>query len=226
MRYKKLKSLFRDSRVFGAPYEYLRKLKIKYSIKRDGIKSLAEVTKALNSEGVLAFADFGTLLGLVREKGLLRHDLDIDVGVLTTSTDNSKDIERVLCGIGYKKSREFTINGVVKEQSYVKKVKVDIQYYSIDSIENMMYCYLFYNPGHNRFETKWNSVMKKCPVVKEIKQIPIKEHNIFIPTNAEEILVYKYGPNWMCPDKGWVYWQGPNTYNAEEIGILKSIYLP
>lgn len=200
--------------------------RIRHTLQKKGLVVLSEVTGKLNESGITAFSDFGTLLGIVREGALLEHDLDMDVGVVLSEPNRNTVISKVFDSMGYIKSREFTVNGDIKEQSYIKNgIKVDIQYYFRDDDKELMYCYLFYNPSRDSRETKWKSVIKKCPMVNQVENITVQGNNIFIPKNAEAILRYKYGSNWRTPDKGWVYWEGPNTYPREEFGVLDSIYL-
>lgn len=215
-----LYSFFRS--VDGSLVNKIKKGLKRHSIQKHGLSYLSEVTKALNERGILSFADFGTLLGIIREQGLLKHDLDIDVGVMITSETDYRTISSVMEKLHYVKSREFTIDGRVKEQSYFRKfIKVDLQYYTGDPEDSaLMNCYLFYNPGRDPSETRWKSVVKKCPRVKSVRSVAVQGHPIDVPDNAEDILVYKYGPNWKKPDKGWVYWEGPNTYPSDAIGDL------
>lgn len=221
-----LKEMLRDSRVFGGLYQRVRTKRIRYHLQKSGLKSLEEVNEYLKRAGIVSFADFGTLLGIVRNGNLLKHDLDMDVGVLITSDKSYETIIDVFDRLGYKCVRRFTVNGELKEFSFSKNsVKVDIQCYYPDDDPNLMFCYLFYNPGDDRKNTEWKSVIKRCPLVKKVKSVPINGSNISIPDNAEDILSYKYGENWRIPDKGWVYWEGPNTYPSNEIGHLEATYL-
>ena len=211
--------------VDGSLVNRMKKKLKRYAIQKHGLSDLSRVTKTLNEAGILSFADFGTLLGIIREQGLLKHDLDIDVGVMIVSDADYRAINSVMEKLRFVKSREFTIDGRVKEQSYFKRfIKVDLQYYTIAPEDStLMNCYLFYNPGRDPSETKWKSVVKKCPRVKSVRSVTVQGYPIDVPDNAEDILVYKYGANWKKPDKGWVYWEGPNTYPSDAIGDLSKI---
>ena len=161
-------------------------------------------------------------MGFVREHSILKHDMDMDIGIIVNDSSVYSIIKKVFNNMGFKKVREFTIDGGIKEQSYVKNyVKIDIQYYFQDDNDKYMFCYLFYNPSGNRLATEWKTVLKKCPIVHKLRTISINNNRISIPYNAEALLEFKYGDNWRNPDKGWVYWEGPNTYMVSDIGVLK-----
>ncbi|MCR5502326.1 MAG: hypothetical protein K6F53_04915 [Lachnospiraceae bacterium] len=198
--------------------------KIKKEAKRvltqmNGLKYLAQVNEKLGELDLISFADFGTLLGIVRENGLLKNDLDVDVGVLALSDEVFAKVEQTLSGMGFHKHKEITIRGAIKKQAYRKHhVTVDIEYYFPDADSALMYCYLFYIPPDSTDYDHRKCVIKKCPRVTETEKVSIHRQTVLIPRNPEKILEYKYGTNWKIPDKGWVYWEGPNTYPTDEIG--------
>lgn len=200
-------------------YQELKKKAKAFVTQVNGIKYLSQVNKRLLDKGIVSFADFGTLLGIIRENHLLKNDFDVDVGVLASSEDVFKIVDQTLIDMGYRKYKEVTIDGEIKKQAYWKKhINMDIEYYFEDSDDNLMYCYLFYAPPHTEDRSYRKCVIKKCPKVTKTKEIIIKNKPVFIPENSEEILVYKYGENWRIPDGGWVYWEGPNTYPSDKIG--------
>ncbi len=195
-----------------------------FCVQKYGIKEIETIVTALNNEGLCSFVDFGTLLGLMREGHLLKHDADIDIGIVQESDNAIKKADSILESFGYTLYREFTVAGVIKEQSYMRNhIKIDLQLYTPEENTETMYCYLFYTPENDSKAKQWKSVIKKCPLVEKTRIIQIDNHRIFIPEKAEEILEYKYGSNWKVPDKSWVYWEGPNTYPVEENGFLKSV---
>ena len=200
-----------------------KKRRIK-QIQKLGIEELEKVTNTLNNSGICAFADFGTLLGLMREGGPLKHDADMDVGIILQNDNTVKEADFCLKSLGYKRFRQFSINDSIKERSYIKNhVKMDLQFYTVEEETGLMFCYLFYNKPIDIKKKYWKSVIKKCPLVEDIKTINIKNHLIYVPKNAEDILRYKYGDSWRIPDKSWVYWEGPNTFTVNDIGVFQSI---
>lgn len=189
--------------------------------KKNGLKYLSEVTEALNDGGVTAFATFGSLLGLIREGGILKHDRDIDIGVIYESSETYAAIETIFENMGFCRTHEFSVNGEAKERSYTKRhIKIDIHYYLKDEDTKLMFCWLFYGPIPDTCNREWYSVIKECPRVSKLRILRSGRHRIYVPENAEELLEYKYGKNWRIPDKGWSYWEGPNTVKMDEIGVF------
>lgn len=196
----------------------------KIYVHKYGLREVGIITSAFQQVGICAFADFGTLLGLIREGKLLAGDADIDIGVVEKNGKEIKRADSILEAMGYRLCREFTVKGQIKEQSYMKNhVRVDLQVYCEEDPDTMN-CYLFYNPRKDPKEKYWKSVIKKCPIVNATKTINIEHHQIRVPVNAEEILTYKYGENWRVPDRSWDYWKGPNTYPSKGLGFVRSIY--
>ncbi len=195
-----------------------------YNVQKHGIEAVETINAAFKKQGIVSFADFGTLLGLLREKRLLKHDWDIDLGVVLENPNTLAAADSILQGLGYKMIREFTVDGDIKEQSYNKNhIKIDLQLYYNDDNPELMYCYLFYHPTRDTREKNWKCVIKKCPKVTQLKTFEVNNHQVSIPKNAEEVIRYKYGDNWRIPDKSWVYWEGPNTYKVDKTGLLRSI---
>ncbi len=214
-----MKEILKKNRYIVSLYENLVKTRARVMLRIFGLKYLERIMHILYREKILSFVDFGSLLGIIREGDLLKHDLDIDIGIINATFDTQQKICEIFKSQGFKKSREFTVRSSITEQSYIKHyVKIDIQYYFYDN--DNIYCYLFYDPSIASNRTRWKSVIKKCPEISSCKSVVIRNKVIFVPENAEEILEFKYGNNWRTPDKGWKYWEGPNTYPSSETGLL------
>lgn len=83
------------------------KLNQKKRVFRRNAKLLLEKLKeALDSNGILFWLEFGTLLGAYREHGFIKHDYDLDIGVFFQNTTMVYD---VLTKAGFKLIREFKV---------------------------------------------------------------------------------------------------------------------
>lgn len=196
------------------------------NIQKNGYAVLEETLDMLNDiENVKAFADFGTLLGLVREKGLLKHDLDIDTAVLGRP-NLYRYVTMLMERNGYELWREYIYNGKVVEQSYhYKDTKVDINYYEYRG--KGVNTWLFYRDPDKKYKNNNRNIVRMdYSLIDEIKTIKIKGKDIAIPANAEQILEEKYGKNWRTPDKGWIYWQSPAATKLEEDGYFINYKYP
>ena len=231
----RLKNALRNNAFTGNYYNKASKAVKLRRVQKKGLRLAAEITTILNSAGFLAFPDFGTLLGIVREGGLLKGDLDIDIGVAPVCYDErirTGTIQKALEKRGFILFRELSVDEKIKEQTYLKnKVRCDIQYYYPTS-DDLMHCYLFYDresicpenrAGCNLPEGihayKMKCCIKTCPRVSSLKEVKAGDTTLFIPENSEELLAYKYGDSWRVPDSKWKYWEGPNTTKISDSGL-------
>lgn len=197
----------------------ITKQKKRAAIQAHGLSLIEFIQSLLMSIDVKSFADFGTLLGIIREGRLLAHDMDVDIGVIL---NDSLDIHRVRLLMernGFKLWRQYIYGEKVVEESYtLKGLKVDLNYYQIS--ESKSNTWLFYTkPGHiyGKVNERHIVEMTYAPI-KEMEVVDVNGVNIVIPRNAEQILHEKYGASWRTPDTGWIYWQSPAAARLEELG--------
>ena len=179
------------------------------NIQENGYDVLEETLNTLNSiPNVKAFADFGTMLGIVRENALLKHDLDMDIAVLGEKGLYNY-VTMLLERQGYKLWREYIFDDRIVEQSYhYKNIKVDINYYEYS--EKGVMTWLFYRDPNKKYKNNKRDIVRMdYSMIDTLKTVTIKEKEISIPENATTILEEKYGKNWQVPDKNWIYWQSP-----------------
>lgn len=212
--------------------EYLEKRNIKIKTKRlttnekkriavqtFGMELIEFVQDILMKENIRSFADFGTLLGIIREGKLLAHDLDADIGVIL---NDPMDIHRVRIAMernGFKLWRRYVNGEQVVEESYLMKdLKVDLNFYQMGS--DYAKTWLFYTKPGYQYEEKYHRhiVEMTYSPIGEMKTINVNGCNIAIPENAEQLLEEKYGKTWRTPDKGWIYWQSPAATPIDGIG--------
>ncbi len=194
----------------------------RYYIQKNGMSVLNEVQTILSELGITSFADFGTCLGLVREGALLKHDLDMDIGVIATPEEREK-IRTTLERRGFKLWRQYYYQGNPVEDSYhYRKVKVDLNFYEMT--DDYSRTWLFYTkPGH-KYENNWTRhvVQMTYSPIRGVKYEEFDGSPIALPENPELLMTEKYGPTWRTPDKGWIYWESPAAEKLEEIGYFKT----
>jgi phosphorylcholine metabolism protein LicD/glycosyltransferase involved in cell wall biosynthesis len=183
---------------------------------RYGVEALALALRLIEARGLVAFADFGTLLGLVRDGRLIPGDLDIDIGVLRPSATAGADLRAHLRNHGFVLWREYSLAGQVAEESYHlfvakgARVKIDINYY--DSDDAASWTHLFFRDPTETYLPRERSVVRVLgPRIQTTERFGEGPHDLRIPSNAEAILAAKYGPGWRVPDASWRYWQGPGS---------------
>ena len=188
-------------------------------IQINGYEVLEDIFKIMDSLDVLTFADFGTLLGLIREGKLLSHDLDMDIGLIDNKNVGIQKIEAFLKQNGFILWRTYFLNDKIVEQSYYYKgIKVDFNYYESDKKHS--YTWLFYRDPKKKYKENRDVVKMTYSKIDKMKQIVINDRKISIPSNAKTILKEKYGPNWTVPDKKWIYWQSPAATKIDGEGYF------
>jgi len=190
-------------------------------VQKNGMQVLYDANMAFKKVGVEYFADFGTLLGLVREKGLIANDLDVDVGIFLN--DVSLDtFNYALYSKGFKILREYYYEGNIVGQSWMyMDVKLGICFYQREG-KNMKGHLFFKNPGQKYIKNHRNVVELYYSLVKEYKNIKIDGKSYVIPKNDIQIIEEKYGKNWKVPDKDWVYWDSEAVRRKDGIGYFKT----
>ena len=176
--------------------------------RKNALDVLSKFHKCMEENKLFYTLSFGTLLGAVRERGFIKHDMDIDV--IMWSKDYSNLIRKSLSSAGFKLSHEFLVeNGQEgREETYtLNGVSIDI-FYIYDN--GQTYCCDFLTP--NDCPTFQISMQKYGYVIPRRVIMPFKygRHltsfenlKLYIPDNATELLEFRYGKDYMTPKKNW-----------------------
>ena len=189
------------------------------SLQKYGLEVLDELRSIFDELGILNFADFGTLLGLKREKILLSHDLDLDYGIINEDF-NREDINLKLERMGFRLWRHYLYNDIIVQSSYYyKTIKVDINFYQVKN--DRLKTWLFYRkPKTSYNNNERNIVEMNYDNITKTKSITVNGYSINIPQNSISFLKQKYGESWETPDKNWIYWDSPSGKLLDEIGYF------
>ncbi|UYI80109.1 MAG: LicD family protein [Fusobacterium varium] len=143
--------------------------------------------------------EYGTLLGVIREKGIIKHDYDIDIGILETNV-NKKELENILKINGFKKVKEILADNKITEQKYIfKNFEVDIDFYFFYKEKEVIKGYAY---EWLTFEEKYLAYM--CTFSNfQIKYYEIKEKKVRVPKNFNKHLLEYYGEDYLIPNKNW-----------------------
>lgn len=184
---------------------------------------LEKLKLIFNDLDVEYFVDFGTLLGFVRDGGFMSHDLDLDIGV-STDQEGQYRVLAALQASGFKLWRQYQYEGKTLEESYHyrdvitgRRLKFDINYYEHTKKHSKTWLF-FSTPQHQLRPRQRNIVEMKYSRIPSISSINIKGYDIPIPSNAQQLLAEKYGPNWETPDLGWIYWKSPAATQLKNTG--------
>ncbi len=192
--------------------------KKRQAIQKNGIAIIALVQRLLKEIGIESFADFGTMLGIIREGKLLSHDLDIDMGVIVKEKVDLDRIRLHLEKFGFNIWRQYFYGDMIVEESYrFSNLKIDLNYYKISDTDSKTW--LFYREPDVEYPDNLRNIVEMTySPIKEFTTVELAGEQIRIPANAEQLLVEKYGPTWRTPDKGWIYWLSPAAEKIPEMG--------
>ena len=174
--------------------------------KEEAVSLLQLFTKVLNDNNIIAWLDYGTLLGYYREHDFIPHDCDLDCG---SYVSNQPAIRRLLLAAGFKLVREFhSLNdGGIEECYMYKHTTIDVFYYR--EKDSVLLC-----NGFRPVETvHFFSLRKRIPAMVEEYAMPnsgfesavYKNCRVWIPKHIEEYLKWNYGDGFMIPDPSFKY---------------------
>lgn len=202
--------------LYGKYVKYL-KWRMKRALHKNGYTIIKEVHDLLQPNGYDCFADFGMLLGFVREHGFLKHDDDIDFSIRASKVDQK--MVRLLLKRGYKFFRAFEFEGKLTELSFYRKgVSVDFFFYFED--DNGSYYYV-YMPDKNLpiNDPRWRVRRADRPRLGKVKSYEIHGVCTQIVENWDEMLTAHYG-NWRVPDTKWDYTTDPRRKDIPGWGMV------
>ncbi len=177
-----------------------------------GAGVLKEFDSLMTSNGYSYSVFFGTLLGAVREKGFIRHDLDIDVCVWMKDID-VEAFHQLLEENGFKWQRTFLIDGGKRgrEETFSKNgVDIDIFYICSDEVCDSYVCCFKRVEGCTTLEQsmeRYGYVATRrldMPVNSDVVRLPFGNIEVNAISNAREFLSVCYGADYMTPDAGYV----------------------
>ncbi len=197
-------------KIFQPTYQKFknhRKAKVRCKMRQFGLEVLKDFDECLSSNNYEYSLAYGSMLGAVREKGFIKHDLDIDVYMW--AEDYSENLEVLLKQNGFKLVHRFLVeDGTLgREETYCKNgVDIDI-FYLYPAIDMYPYACAFSplagtvtwkqsQEKYGRVEvTRW-----QAPVTREYVRMKFETLTLNVSNNWDEILKYTYGDDYLIPD--------------------------
>ena len=195
-------------------YRYKRYLndKVVNNFKENGLDIIKEYDEIMTKSGYNYFLIFGSLLGAVREKGLIKHDLDLDTAMWIDDADDN--LKPTLEKAGFKLTHSFEVDDGKKgrEWTFEKKgISIDIFFFYPPVRENPYCC--DFPDGDGDDCVTWSQLVRKyggvkprrveLPITHDFIRVPFETLQLPIPINSHEILKLHYGVNYMTPIAKW-----------------------
>lgn len=215
-------------KIFSPIYQFILKFQnkekdrltdLKINFDLHGIEAINLFDITLDRMNIKYSLAFGTLLGAVRNKGFISHDLDIDVFLWIE--DFSPQIIEELQKVGFKLKHTFSVDNdkLGKEDTIeYKGVQIDI-FYVYQPLENRKYPYCCDFFSFPDCRSRYQSIKIHGGLLPRRLEMPISDNvikvefeNLKLPIidNADTFLSFRYGKNYMTPDPKWR--NGDNNY--------------
>lgn len=163
-------------------------------IQRYGFKVVELVDAAARSAGMPYFADCGTLLGLIREHGFIKHDTDMDFSMMPEN-DCVGAFYAELVKRGFEFERFVLFDGNLKEftMSY-NDISVDFfqRYYTDDRLAQKAVA--------TKKDDYWP--VFRLPSPSGLERIEVGGILVVVPKNFDQRLTSLYG-DWKTPVQSW-----------------------
>lgn len=194
-----------------------------------GLEALKAFDECLTMNGYPYTLMAGTLLGAVREKGFIKHDIDIDVAMWYKHFDPA--LYEKLAEYGFKRKYSYSVDKdtLGKEDSFLYKgVNIDI-FYIYDSISDYPYLCDFINHPNYRGIGGYKECAQECggllprrveaPFSDSYVRIPFENVAFPVMENADDFLRFRYGDDYMIPNPNWSM-RGQNPHIIEWVDKL------
>lgn len=184
-------------RLYSVPHR-------KRMLRKHGAKVLRHLVEVVEKHQIPVFAAYGTLLGFYREGGFLRHDDDIDLGVMPGEWTPKRLLKVLLEDeSGFTFLFAFSYDGRVTEfKLQYGGVPIDFFFYEDDGEKFFAGSYHFY-PEVKYPAPNANSAQRVVePRITSLDKLNVYGVEFPVPANTEYVLEKLYG-NWRVPDTNW-----------------------
>jgi hypothetical protein len=177
---------------------YVRKTAKAFGLRVHGKAFLRDFIAAGREAGMTPFLMWGTLLGHVREGGLLKHDKDLDMGILAADWPKRHRLIEAMQRRGYelRYAREYKI--VFERRDRITRMDIDVFF----PWEGKMVCLSEEEDGS--FRGSWF----RPNAFENLRNCIFLDSEVLIPDPPEPVLEAIYG-DWRTPVKeydsnGWI----------------------
>lgn len=170
---------------------------------KHGYGALFRLHELLTKNNVTYHCEAGTLLGIIRDGGFIKHDDDIDICVPPGSVSMSGLI-RIFLNSGYEFVQCLEYGGHISEFTVRDRTGIPIDIftcgYSSDAPNKMYQKFPRWNPNRKYPNERANHLLEFEYVrPKGLKTVKVHGVEVAIPENYVEVLDSEFGP-WRVPD--------------------------
>ncbi|MCQ2133631.1 MAG: LicD family protein [Bacteroidales bacterium] len=187
-------------------------------LKEKGAGIIGSITEFLEKEGVDCFLEFGTLLGMYRDKDFIKSDDDIDFGAWLK---DAPVITRTMLAHGYTLRREYhLIGGLGMEQTFRNKDGMNIDFFYYEPEGDHLAAYGFRKYQHYRHhKASFFKVSKYIFKTFTVAEASFKGVRVKVPANTEEHIMEVYGPGYKVYDPHFKHGGNKTMYEFNESGF-------
>ncbi len=182
------------------------------------LRNLKSIVEILNNQGCKWWLEAGTCLGAIRERGFIKHDQDIDIGVPARYIDKWDAVIKDCEDAGFELYKEWEHDGRRIELSLARAgIKVDIFWFyeSGDNLWHGAFGFDRVTPGrHGEFLPH----VFPAALFSNLQKITFLGLECYVPNPPEAYLEARYGPDWKTPRRDYCYW---NDCRAIDRAFLK-----
>ena len=181
------KTILIDNKPFSYEEEALSLDTIPAITNEEAREVLCLAKKLLQPIGLEFYLYWGTLLGAVRDKGVIKGDEDVDVYI----TDEAK----LFMNIPYLYENGLKVIRIVRGSLYSFRANNNcyIDFYIVRPLRHSIWSTSCYRITHYN-QPKW--------IFQEAEEIPFLGETFMCPKNPEKVLAFLYGDTWRTPVKG------------------------
>lgn len=174
---------------------------------------LSYLSSVLKSNNLKHWIIYGTLLGAIREKTIIKHDYDFDLGILYEDVENILKLNEIkLFREGYLLEKGFGVvynvrNHSLNYKSSEYKWRVSLKLKFNDKIIADLYTYKECDDGLiRRYDPLekiyyWPNSTFPAYFIKELIELEINGILFPAPRDPEVLVEFFYGPHWKIPIK-------------------------
>ena len=219
IKHERLLTVYRKTfgKIKTAFYFELQRKKLQ----QNGLSMIESIHSELTKANASFFIDCGTLLGIVRDNKLIKHDRDMDFGIWFDDKFRPDDLDRVMLSLGFKKVSEGIFRQKIEEITYSKGV-IHVDFFNHTEEGDRSLIYLFYRDIEKQYPSNKHCsvIILKRAHITGLKTIEIDDMHLNIPENVETYLTSAYTEDWRNPNPDWLYTMEPGcTYVKNEFGF-------